>query len=343
MKNQDETDIDCGGSTCSGCADGNSCAAGSDCLSETCNQASHKCVFSISPGPSCEGMQGNECAGTSCCEALAVPSGSYMMGRSDNGSDACPSSMQCKDWEQPEHPATVDGFYADTFEVTVGRFRRFVEAYTGNAPSTKAGAHSKISGSGWDSAWDAKLPSTQGDLINSLNCGDSQTWKDSSNSGHEQYAINCVTWYEAFAFCIWDGGTLPTEAEWEYMAAGGSANRLYPWGSQSPNAMRAYFDESGSSPSSLINVGMHPKGAGRWGQLDLAGNMAEWVLDVFDTQYYNNSSPCTNCAKLSGGLNRTQRGGNWVASAVYLRSTDRRGNYESVSSSISGFRCIRFP
>ena len=63
----------------------------------------------------------------------------------------------------------------------------------------------------------------------SLKCGGAlSTWLD--NAGHELHPINCVTFYVSYAFCIWDGGRLPTEAEFEFAAAGGSDDRLYPWG-----------------------------------------------------------------------------------------------------------------
>jgi formylglycine-generating enzyme required for sulfatase activity len=58
----------------------------------------------------------------------------------------------------------------------------------------------------------------------------------SAAGANEALPINCVHWYDAFQFCAWDGGWLPTEAEWEMAAAGGAENRRYPWGGALPNA-----------------------------------------------------------------------------------------------------------
>jgi formylglycine-generating enzyme required for sulfatase activity len=65
---------------------------------------------------------------------------------------------------------------------------------------------------------------------------------------NDQYPMNCVNWYEAFAFCIWDGGRLPTEAEWEYAAAGGDENRIYPWGNDVAEPLPASYAATGNSP-----------------------------------------------------------------------------------------------
>jgi hypothetical protein len=117
------------------------------------------------PGQSCKGA-GTECTDdgkpVTCCATKPVPGGTFPMGRSQYGSDSWswgpyPPSSALN--ELPEHPATVDGFELDTFEVTVGRFRKFVEAYDGTPPAAGTGAHPKIAGSGWRTEWDQELPS----------------------------------------------------------------------------------------------------------------------------------------------------------------------------------------
>ena len=266
------------------------------------------------------------------------------MGRSAAGSDACPYGMTCYTFEVPEHAASVAAFYLDTFETTVGRFRRFVQQYNGTPPSQGAAAHPLIAGSGWQSAWNASLPSTQAALISNLKCSSSyQTWTDAVGA-NEQYPINCLNWYEAFAFCAWDGGRLPTEAEWEFAAAGGSENRLYPWGPQTPDATRDLFNDI----PPFVNVGSHPAGVGRWGHHNLAGSIMEFALDWFDANWYSGAgAPCHDCANLTASTGRSLRGGSWNATGTNpagLRSVMR---YDaSVPLPIRyhlGVRCARNP
>lgn len=188
------------------------------------------------------------------------------MGRG-NKTDACPSGIACFDHEQPEHEVTVSDYYLDEFEVTVGQFRRFVEAY--EKAKAGAGAHPKIPDSGWKSEWDSQLPNTVDHLKLNLNCNaDWQTWRDTAEET-EQDPLNFVNWYVAFALCAWDGGRLPTGAEWEYATAGGAENRLYSWGQEAPDKTRAsyygLYDGSAAEVLSFADIakgGMPPAGQG---------------------------------------------------------------------------------
>ena len=157
---------------------------------------------------------------------------------------------------------------------------------------------------------------------------------------NEAHPINCVSWYEALAYCIWDGGRLPTEAEWEYAAAGGQANRLYPWGRDNPGTTRANYYGNGSKPT--IAVGSYLAGVGMFGHMDLAGSMWEWVFDWYSDGYYTNGGKlCKNCANTDSAANRVLRGGSWALNAIYLRAANRDYSAPGNRDANVGFRCAR--
>jgi formylglycine-generating enzyme required for sulfatase activity len=181
------------------------------------------------------------------------------------------------------------------------------------------------------------------------NLANYDTWTPSPGN-QENLPINCVNWYQAYAFCIWDGGFLPSDAEWEYAATGGSQQREYPWGTAAPGTANQYAiygcnypNGSASCPgvTSIAPVGTATLGAGLWGQLDLAGNMWEWALDWLDstTTYVN---PCSDCAYLTASTGRVFRGGSF--GFPVLSPPAARNNYApDASSSYTGIRCARAP
>jgi len=228
------------------------------------------------------------------------------------------------------YPATVADFYLDKYTITVGRFRAFVNAGMGtqaNPPASGAGVHPSITGSGWDPAWNTSLCANTAALIAAMKCNSSsQTWTDTATGGNESRPMNCITWYDAFAFCAWDGGRIPTEAEWNYAAAGGSEQREYPWGSGT-DYTKASYDCMGDGNSAcaltdLIVVGSKPAGNGKWGHADLAGNVWEFTLDWYASSY---SISCDNCADLAAATYRVVRGGDFNGNVSLLRSANRDG------------------
>ncbi len=218
-----------------------------------------------------------------------------------------------------DHPAQISAFRLDRFEVTVGRFRAFVSAVSsGFTPAAGAGKHVHLNGGaglaaiggppgspkepGWDSALTAQLPRTALGWATSLSCHASfQTWT-SAPGPNEQRPINCVSWPEAYAFCIWDGGFLPSETEAAYAEQGGAEQRVYPWSSpptsQTIDCTYANIAGCVGGASTTNAVGTEsPKGDGRWQQTDLLGNVREWALDIYADGYPN---PCVDCVVLSG-------------------------------------------
>jgi formylglycine-generating enzyme required for sulfatase activity len=259
--------------------------------------------------------------------------------------------------EIPEHEVQLSPYLLDKYEVTVGRFRRFVEAYGGVPPAAATGAHPKIFGSGWDSDWNDLLPVDQAALrlrLRSADGTDNQdmsTWSEQADDG-ECRPMNVITWHLAFAFCVWDGGRLPTEAEWEFASSGGEQERFFPWGKAKP-AGRAVFGCSYSGSLSctagdLPRVGsVSPAGDGRFGHADLAGSVAEFTRDAYDSAFYT-SYQISNADPINLGFYGTDppvvlRGGSAVVSGDSLRAAARLGVPISMRNVLQGFRCARNP
>jgi formylglycine-generating enzyme required for sulfatase activity len=258
--------------------------------------------------------------------------------------------------------ATVSPYRLDKYLITVGRFRRFVEATAaGWVPTPGSGRHAHLNGgqglidaggAGYEAGWQVgdtlTLRSTVADWQTALACEPTfHTWTDAPAS-QESLPINCISWYDAYAFCIWDGGFLPSEAEWELAAAGGSEQREYPWGSMAPGAASLYAITGCQYPPgspgcagavNLAPVGTAVLGAGRWGQLDLAGDLGEWNLD-WEGNYVE---PCIDCVYLTNVSYRVVRGGSFGTDTQNLFSAARDGDVPSSRNSFYGARCARSP
>jgi formylglycine-generating enzyme required for sulfatase activity len=263
----------------------------------------------------------------------------------------------------------------------VGRFRQFVNAWNagaGFAPPAGSGKHTHLNGglglvnagaaadagtvyeTGWLASDNASIVLTDASL---QFCGTNSTWTSTPGS-QESLPIDCLNWYEAYAFCIWDGGFLPSEAEWEYAAAGGEPEREYPWGSTAPgtaNQYAIYGDAVGdcyypsgtlaacSGVANIAPVGTATLGAGRWGQLDLAGEVWQWTLDWYSSSYVN---PCVDCANLTSPYppsvpaacgTRVARSTSYADRSTDLVTTFRTAGFSPAARSSVGFRCARAP
>ncbi len=243
------------------------------------------------------------------------------------------------------YPAVVGNFGLDTYEVSVGRFKAFVSSYKQNMIAQSAGKNpNNPTDTGWDVGWNASLEADATALTAAVQCDATyQTW----TAGNDALPMNCLDWFEAEAFCIWDGGRLPTEAEWNYAAAGGTEQRVYPWGSTAPgaNANLAIYDcyyPSGMQNclgglSMIAPDGSVAAGDGKWGQADLAGGVSEWVQDWYASYVV----PCNNCANLSASQYRVIRSSNFGDSAGRLLTSYRDFQPPTTRNGFTGTRCAR--
>jgi len=285
-------------------------------------------------GPSCEGL--DPCgSGDSCCRNVLLPAGEFH--RDNVNGD--------------QYLAKVSAFRLDAYEVTVGRFRKFVTANP-PAPAVGSGKHTHVASAtseqGWVSAlsndlplsgqWDAKILACPADPQNPA-----PTWT-SDVATHEAHPMNCVNFAMAYAFCIWDGGFLPTEAEFTYAYVnGGSKQNTYPWGNEPPTPALATYGDGATTPTLPPVGGKTKTGAGFF---DLAGSVYEFMLDSYSAlgSAYP-EAPCVDCVHVDEKVaQRVVRGGGYLNPAEVLE-VDNAGNRVPFyfGGNNVGFRCARSP
>jgi formylglycine-generating enzyme required for sulfatase activity len=183
-------------------------------------------------------------------------------------------------------------------------------------------------------------------------------------SGRAQHPINCVTWEMADVFCRSNHLRLPTEAEWEF-AARGSDGRAYPWGDAPPSAhhlnacgtecaewgqkakvepLAPMYAEDDHWPNTAP-VGSFPEGKSKFGIMDLAGNVWEWVSDWYGP--YAKGDGVNALPQPTGPVNGTRRvirGGAWNGSqASWERPSFRFSKEPTDRGHGVGFRCAANP
>ena len=210
-------------------------------------------------------------------------------------------------------------------------------------------------GSGWSAQLTAGLHPDEAAFRAAIACDPLYPAFTAEPGPKDNLPMNCVSWYEAQAFCIWDGGWLPTEAEWNYAAAGGSEQRKYAWGGDPLDLAHATWgckadgvgDQRCSFESYYLPVGSKaPLGNGRWGHADLTGSQWEWTFDWLDEPEYliTSRDDCSELAphRMPGYVVRGAiRGGAFNWDELYQPTSYRGGDPPDARYGSIGFRCAR--
>jgi formylglycine-generating enzyme required for sulfatase activity len=206
-----------------------------------------------------------------------------------------PGDNECFSEELPAHRVTISrGFWIGQTEVTVRAYERF------------AG----IPGDG------APLPTA--------------TKPTQRKVSEDSMPIVLVTWDEARDYCKWAGGRLPTEAEWEYAARGGSTEARYG----KLDEIAWYQKNSGDTVHQVSQ-----KLANGFGLFDMLGNAWEWVNDWYEGTYYS-ASPELDPQGPANGMMHVLRGGSWMNSPNLLRLSDRGRSNADLRFNYFGVRCV---
>jgi len=266
-----------------------------------------------------------------CPEMVVVPAGEFAMGA--RGGD-------------PRHAPQVTikiarPFAIGRFEVTRAQFRAFVqeaEFETGTGCQT----------------WNEQLTRFAVDHT--------RGWANPGRprEPRDDHPVSCVSWAEAAAYVAWLAKQterpyrLPSEAEWEYAARGGSA-RHYPWG-EDPDDACQYANLYDQSTQEIYPLGeeparcrdgfpdLAPVGALRpnsFGLFDMIGNVAEWVQDCYTTSSIGRPRDGRAWVWTGGCQRRVQRGGSWLTAPAAADSTARVGAPAAERFDWVGFRVAR--
>ncbi len=289
------------------------------CSGGTCQQPASCAAEAAADATTCEGE--------SCCLSLYVPGGDFHRNYAETGS-----------FTDRSYAAKISPFLLDKFEVTVGRMQQFVAAFKQlNLEDGDGKAPHIASDRGWSTK--TELPGSEDQLKAALaSCAEGSTWKEGGGP-HQKLPANCVDFSVAYAFCVWDGGRLPTDAEWNFAAAGGDLQRLYPWPAP---LVGPDFDEEhavyGSLEALPEPVGRKVKGNAFWGHADMGGNVAEMVLDF---AHPLSTDPCNDCLDLTAGPSRVTRGGSFSQPGDALVVPYRMEEWTGVGEPSFGLRCAR--
>lgn len=281
---------------------------------------------------------------------IRIPGGDFLMG--SNGGEAYPA-----DGEGPVRIVEVAEFLIDATCVSNAQFAEFV---------SETGYVTDAERFGWSFVFDGFVEKSAPASIMGRSSGTSwwagvkgAYWKAPFGPGSSideisNHPVVHVSFNDAQTFATWAGKTLPTEAQWEKAARGGSIDSLYPWGDElTPNGNHMFNIWQGEFP--VYNSGddgytatapvdaFEPNG---YGLYNVSGNVWEWCSDWWSFNWHAHASvqTRTNPRGPSTGTTKVIRGGSYMCHESYCnryRLSARTSNLPDSSSGHMGFRCVQ--
>lgn len=149
-------------------------------------------------------------------------------------------------------------------------------------------------------------------------------------------AISEVVWQEGVDFCTYIGGRLPTEQEWEYLAAGGPDKQKFP-GTDNAEEVEDYARYRENALAEAFVVGSREPN--RFGLFDMGGNVAEWISAYYEKYPAPGQEPIWH--DLETFDMRLVRGGGFSSELAVTATYWRAGTLQDIRSPSIGFRCVR--
>ncbi len=255
---------------------------------------------------------------------VEVPGGEFLLGAAPDGEGFV------FDNEKWAHRVNVAPFRIARAPVTNVEFAAFVE----NAGYRRRELWSRA---GW--SWCERAGAEAPVYWNRRDGGWTQRCYDGVRPLRPHEPVIHVSWFEADAYCRWAGRRLPTEAEWEFAAAGVPAaageKKAYPWGEAPPVPERANLF---GVLDACADVGAFAKGDSAWGCRQMVGNVWEWTADWFGPYPGFVRDPYREYSEPWFGNHKVLRGGCYATRAAVLRNTWRNFYTPDRRDVFAGFR-----